>query len=261
MKPIGHFHCEQTNPYEAPRQGVLQNQSTDSSGYIELLSGQNFEQALDGLQEFSHLWILFLFHHNSSWKPKVLPPRGSSKKIGVFATRSPYRPNPIGISCVKLKKIEGRKIFVTDFDLLDGTPVLDIKPYLAYADSFPEANEGWIRSQKFDVQLSSAAQEQIQFLQDHKISQLLPFLQIQLEVEPTNSRKKRILSAPEKYPDHFHVLAYRTWRALFFVEENTVEIVQIFSGYSTEDLKTPRDPYQDKDLHREFILRFPNSAN
>jgi tRNA-Thr(GGU) m(6)t(6)A37 methyltransferase TsaA len=261
MTPIGYFHCPQVNPYEAPRQGVLQTSGNEAEGYVELLGGQNYEQALEGLETFSHVWLVYSFHHNSTWKPKVLPPRGSDKKIGVFATRSPYRPNPIGISCVRLKKIEGRKIYVNDFDLLDGSPILDVKPYLAYADSFPEANEGWIQSRDFQIEILPGAQEQIEFLKAHGVTEILGFIYNQLQTEPTNSRKKRILAPPVAFPESFFVLAYRTWRILFFVEESTVRVESIFSGYSTEDLEQSSDPYADKNVHRMFLANYEKSPS
>ena len=132
--PIGHIHCGQKYRYDAPRQGTL---GGDNLGVIKLEHGFNYEQAVKDLVGFDHIWLIYLFHHNKTWKPKVLTPRSlNNKKISLFATRSPHRPNPIGLSCVELVKISGLELFIRNFDLLDGTPILDIKPYIPYCDSF-----------------------------------------------------------------------------------------------------------------------------
>ena len=150
--PIGTYHSEAKAPYEAARQPLERIQT---QGEIVLESGQQFEQALEDLEGFERIWVIYVFHHNNHWKPKVLPPRGSDHKVGVFASRAPYRPNPIGISCVKLVKIVGLKITIEGTDLLDGTPVLDIKPYLPYADAFPESRTGWVaEATKYNVNFS-----------------------------------------------------------------------------------------------------------
>ena len=107
-------------------------------------------EALRGLEDFSHIWLIWEFSKakRDEWSPTVRPPRlGGNKRMGVFSTRSPFRPNPIGLSCVKLENInfgeEGPVITVSGADLLDGTPIYDIKPYLPYADCIPEASGGF----------------------------------------------------------------------------------------------------------------------
>ena len=107
--------------------------------------------ALRGLEEFSHIWLIWQFSQavRETWSPTVRPPRlGGNARMGVFATRSPFRPNPIGLSCVKLEAIEkdpklGHVLVVSGADLMDGTPILDVKPYLPYADAHPEALGGF----------------------------------------------------------------------------------------------------------------------
>ena len=130
-----------------PRQSGLVK---SSSAVIELVSPYNVADAVDGLELSSHIWVHFLFHANTcrDWKAKVRPPRlGGNASMGVFATRSPIRPNPLGLSVVKLndvvvqKKMRGMSVqlHIAEHDLLEGTPVLDIKPYIPYADSLPDA--------------------------------------------------------------------------------------------------------------------------
>lgn len=248
--PIGYFRTSQVHPYEAGRQP----DELHADGCIELASGQNFEQALIGLDGCERLWVIFQFHHNQHWNPMVLPPRGSDSKLGVFATRSPYRPNAIGISCVRLISVDKLKINVAGADILDGTPILDIKPYVAYADSFPGIEPAWLidsSHDRYDVELNNHAENQLRWLEQEGLSQLRAFLMHQLQYEPTNKRKKRVKSSG----DHF-VLAYRTWRAQFKISDRTLEVENIFSGYSEQELANDEDPYQDKDLHRRFKKLF-----
>lgn len=249
MQAIGTFHSNQVQPYEAGRQP----DDLHAEGIIELFAGSNFEQALTGLEGCERIWVVFLFHHNPNWHPMVLPPRGGNQKVGVFATRSPYRPNGIGMSCVKVSRIDKLKIHVSGADLLDGSPILDIKPYIAYADSFPGVEPAWLQNtQSHRVTLSEDAQKQLQFLENEGVSQLRGFLLHQLEYEPTNSKKKRVKAAETGY-----VIAYRTWRAHFTVsDDHTIHILSLSSGYSSEDLLNTEDPYSDKDLHRKFKTLF-----
>jgi tRNA-Thr(GGU) m(6)t(6)A37 methyltransferase TsaA len=100
-------------------------------------------EILRDLEGFERIWVIFAFHKSEGWKAMVRPPRGNAKR-GVLATRSPHRPNAIGLSAVELVAVEGRNLRVRGMDFLDGTPILDIKPYVPYADAFPGAKAGWI---------------------------------------------------------------------------------------------------------------------
>ncbi|MBR6879362.1 MAG: tRNA (N6-threonylcarbamoyladenosine(37)-N6)-methyltransferase TrmO [Bacteroidales bacterium] len=148
MKVIAKIHTEFPTKFGIPRQ----------SGIIESLRGRIvFEpdyrnpDAVRGLEDFSHLWLIWEFSEakRDTWSPTVRPPRlGGNTRKGVFATRSPFRPNPIGLSSVKLEKVEidpklGPVLYVTGIDLMDGTPIYDIKPYIAYTDSHPDAISGF----------------------------------------------------------------------------------------------------------------------
>ena len=140
---IGIIHSCFKEKFGIPRQPGLAPLATAE---LELLTPYNDRAALDGFEGCSHIWVQFVFHANSrhEWKPKVKPPRlGGNKSLGVFATRSPTRPAPIGLSVVKLDGIierEGKLLLqLSGIDLLDGTPVLDIKPYVPYVDLVPEA--------------------------------------------------------------------------------------------------------------------------
>lgn len=143
MRPIAHIRTPFPAKFGIPRQ----------SGILDMLESRIvFEKAyrnqdsLRGLSDFSHIWLLWVFSESvrEDWSPTVRPPRlGGNTRMGVFATRSPFRPNPIGLSCVKLVRIEGNELVVAGADLMDGTPILDIKPYLPFADSRPEAIGGF----------------------------------------------------------------------------------------------------------------------
>ncbi|WP_081698143.1 tRNA (N6-threonylcarbamoyladenosine(37)-N6)-methyltransferase TrmO, partial [Chitinivibrio alkaliphilus] len=143
VSPVGYISCSQYYRYQQPRQGV----HADNTGTIHLYRGYNYEQALCDLAGFSHIWVLYLFHLNETWNPKVSPPvNPDGKKKGVFATRAPHRPNRIGMSVVELCAVhpDTREVHIAAFDMLHNTPVLDIKPYLPDADSFPHAQRGWL---------------------------------------------------------------------------------------------------------------------
>lgn len=148
MKPIAHIETDFPTKFGIPRQ----------SGIIETLQGRivfepeyRIAEAVRGLEEFSHIWIIWQFSEavRDTWSPTVRPPRlGGNVRKGVFATRSPFRPNPIGLSSVKLERIEtdpklGPVLYVSGADLMDSTPIYDIKPYIAYTDSHPEAVSGF----------------------------------------------------------------------------------------------------------------------
>lgn len=141
LEPIGVVHSPMKSKVEAARQPAA---ATDATARIELYPGRNFEHALEDLAGWERIWVLFWFHLNDSWRPKVLPPRSASGRKGVFATRSPYRPNPLGLSAVRLERIEGLTLFIRDVDLVDGTPVLDLKPYVPLFDRpLGPVADGW----------------------------------------------------------------------------------------------------------------------
>ncbi len=150
---IGHVRSPYKERFGTPRQPPVTEQTLEDRALeasIELLPGRNFEQALKDLEGFEYIWVLSWLHLNKGWNPQVVPPRGPEVKRGLFATRAPHRPNPIGLSALRLTGIEGRTLRVRGIDLLDGTPVLDIKPYIPYSDAFPKAKAGWLEGLKPD---------------------------------------------------------------------------------------------------------------
>lgn len=151
VKTIAHIHTDFPEKFGIPRQSGLVEELCAS---IEFLPEYRNIDALRGLEQYSHIWLLWEFSEvkTDGWSPTVRPPRlGGNTRMGVFATRSPYRPNPIGLSVVKLEGIEytsdrGAVLRVSGADLMDGTPIIDIKPYLAYVDSKPDASNGFALS-------------------------------------------------------------------------------------------------------------------
>ncbi|OTA16631.1 tRNA-Thr m t A37 methyltransferase TsaA [Xenorhabdus vietnamensis] len=147
---IGTIHSPYKEKFAIPRQPGLVE---DGTGQLELLAPYNQVDAVRGLEQFSHLWIIFVFHQtmDGGWNPLVRPPRlGGNAKMGVFATRSTFRPNPIGMSLVELKSIqcENNRVILElgSLDLVDGTPVIDIKPYLPFAEARSEAKAGFAQT-------------------------------------------------------------------------------------------------------------------
>ena len=148
MKPIARIHSDFATKFGIPRQsGVVDSLQAEIVFEPEFRS----RDAVRGLEAFSHIWLIWEFSENvrAGWSPTVRPPRlGGNVRMGVFATRSPFRPNPIGLSCVRLERIEfsdarGPVLHVAGADLMDGTPIYDIKPYIPYADCHPDAAAGF----------------------------------------------------------------------------------------------------------------------
>ena len=143
---IARIHSDFPTKFGIPRQsGLVQ----ELKSRIVFEPEYRDENALRGIEQFTHLWLIWNFSESKGWSPTVRPPRlGGNTRLGVFATRSPFRPNPIGLSSVRLEGVErdpklGPVLLVSSADLLDGTPILDIKPYIPYADSHPEASDGF----------------------------------------------------------------------------------------------------------------------
>lgn len=157
---IGHVKSGYPDKFGVPRQSGLVH-----SVASEIIIDNQFqpEISLQGLERFSHLWIIFIFHLNDSkgFNAKVHPPRMNGESIGVFATRSPHRPNPVGLSLVKINKVHLDRIEVDGIDLVDGTPVVDIKPYLPQFEIRADAKAGWVEDATnvtIDVQFEPLAE-------------------------------------------------------------------------------------------------------
>lgn len=211
-------------------------------------------ESLDDLAGFERIWLLVWLDRAEGWKPKVRPPRGDAKR-GVFATRAPHRPNPIGLSCVRLLAVEGRTLRIADHDLLDGTPVLDVKPYLPYSDAHPEAaagwaEEGWLRR---EVVVGPEAEERLSWLAERGV--------------PLGERARSVLSLrPEPAAGHrvsvavdgVHTWAWRTWRIDYRVEieRACATIITVRSGHDPDRDSPAGDDRDAPELHRAFRAHF-----
>jgi len=257
LTPIGVIHTPHKERGDAPRQA--ESSSGRNEGRIVLFPGHNFEQALLDLTGFECIWIISWFHQNSTWRPKVTPPRGGKQRRGVFATRSPYRPNPIGLSRATLLEVRGRTLRVRDTDLLDGTPILDIKPYLPYADAAPDARVGWMEEhtegglKAHALEWSPLAREQLDLLKEFGVDlETTAQRVLEMDVEPHDYRRIT------KRPDGKRLLAIKSWRLIFSVKGRAVRIERIHSGYALERiLHHPGEELSHGDAHVEFYRRWP----
>ncbi|GAB0089847.1 uncharacterized protein DMENIID0001_044640 [Sergentomyia squamirostris] len=151
--PIGVIKTPFPEKRAVPRQASI---SSEIEGFIELASDvfNNPAHSLEGLEDFSHIWVIYYFHRNQCHaKAKIAPPRLDGTRIGVFSSRSPHRPCPLGLSLVQLTKIEGSKIYFRGIDMIDNTPVFDIKPYVPQYDT-PSSN--FTHPDYFDLEFINA---------------------------------------------------------------------------------------------------------
>jgi tRNA-Thr(GGU) m(6)t(6)A37 methyltransferase TsaA len=249
LRPIGFARTPFSERASTPRQPYV---AEGARGTIELLPDAHFEHALEDLDAWDHIWVIFWFHLNAGWRPKVLPPR-SQKRRGVFATRSPHRPNPIGLSVVELEAIEGLTLKVRNVDLIDGTPVLDIKPYVPFADAVASAKTGWLDARDpgpaFDVDWAPLATEQARWLSEAHDIELVEPVTRTLSIGPEPHPYRRIRRRAVGYR-----LAVKEWRVDFRVDGRAVTVDAIATGYRPRDLAASDDPKVA--VHRAFVERF-----
>jgi tRNA-Thr(GGU) m(6)t(6)A37 methyltransferase TsaA len=261
FNPIAYVSSCKCYKAEQPRQGVF---SSDEA-FIEFTNPQEYYPMTKDLEGVEYIWVIFVFHLNvnKNIKPLVNPPFApESRKYGLFATRSPYRPNPIGMSAVKLLRVEKTGLYISNSDLLDGTPILDIKPYIREADCFPNAKCQWrdaLSLEAFNITSSPLFSEQASFIFELSNLNLIEFANTQLKFEPTNKQKKRIKQIDKLL--NLYALGCRTWQLHFVLDEENKHILlkEIYSNYTIEELSLESfDKYNDKNFHREFIKKFPH---
>ncbi len=219
LKTIAKIENDFVEKFAIPRQSGL----CDVVSKLVFLPPYRDENALRGIEGYSHLWLIWGFSEveKQEWSPTVRPPRlGGNARMGVFATRSPYRPNPIGLSSVKLLKVEhtekdGCVLLVSGADLKNGTPIYDIKPYLAYTDSHQDATGGFadaVMGDKVEVTFASCT--------DAKLS----------EVEKTTLRTLLAQDPRPQYqndPDRIYTFAFGKWEISFTVKENILTVTSV----------------------------------
>lgn len=222
FKIIARIKSDFREKFGIPRQsGIVQNLRSTIRFEPEFRNAD----ALRGLEGFSHLWIMWIFSENirSTWSPTVRPPRlGGNKRLGVFATRSSFRPNPIALSCVKIEQInfngaEGPEIIVSGADLMDGTPIVDIKPYLPYTDAHPEAMGGFADAVR-QIKLHVKETDVLRKVSTDKRSALIEVL----EQDPR--------PAYQNDPERTYGFTFANYEIKFKVHDDELEVVSVVVG-------------------------------
>jgi tRNA-Thr(GGU) m(6)t(6)A37 methyltransferase TsaA len=207
MTPIGYLRGGTASKGLAYRQ---------TEGTVEVLP--EYVPALADLEGFTRIWPVWLFHKNSGWRPKVLPPGGRVGRKGLFATRSPHRPNPLGLTAVPLVSVEGSLLHIGAHDLVDGTPIVDIKPYIPSSDAFPEESSGWFAetlvAPRYTVELRADAPAELR----ERIVELL-------SRDPLPHRTRRIVV----YEDGYRLSLGRA-RVFYRVEGERVIVYEVRKG-------------------------------
>jgi tRNA-Thr(GGU) m(6)t(6)A37 methyltransferase TsaA len=220
LKIIAHIHTDFPEKFGVPRQSGL---IPELLGMIMFEEEYRVKEALKGIEDFSYLWLLWGFSEveKTEWSPSVKPPRlGGKTKMGVFATRSPFRPNPIGLSSVHLEEIretkeQGTVLIVSGVDMMDGTPIYDIKPYLAYVDSHPEAGNGFAQN-TVDYELQVDFPEEIlQIIPREKRAGILKVL------------AKDPRPAYHDFPDRRYGVAYAGYDVRFTVSDGKLMVCEV----------------------------------
>jgi tRNA (adenine37-N6)-methyltransferase len=261
LEPIGFVRNTLATKVEAARQPQA---ARGEPARIELLPGRNFEHALEDLARWQRIWVIFWFHHNAGWRPKVLPPRSVTGRKGVFATRSPHRPNPLGLSVVRLERVEGLTLHILDSDMLDGTPVLDLKPYVAYTDAHADSGNGWLDDagiaaasgtadpvSAYEVRFDARAAEQAQWIEARTGLALEERIRSTLMLGPAPHPYRRI-----RRLDDGMQLAVKEWRVRFSVDGREVRVLDIASGFRVSQLTAAGEDDEMLRAHREFRERW-----
>jgi tRNA-Thr(GGU) m(6)t(6)A37 methyltransferase TsaA len=253
VRPIGIVRSPFTAKVEAPRQPRA---AEGVDGRIEL--DPTLLHAVEDLEGFEHVWVIAWLDRVEGFRAKVHPPRSEIKR-GVLATRSPHRPNPLALSAMELVRVEGTVLHVRGVDLLDGTPVLDVKPYVPWSDAIPRSRVGWLEEETprldadrpddpraaFEVVLLPRAAEQLAWLASHGVL-LEPVVRAVLETSPHPRPYRRI----RRERDGGFVLAIGEWRIAFRLDpDERVSVSEVRSGYRARERA-------DHPRHAQFVGRF-----
>ncbi|MGD8117482.1 tRNA (N6-threonylcarbamoyladenosine(37)-N6)-methyltransferase TrmO [Vibrio sp. TRT 29B02] len=227
VEPIGFIESPYKEKFAVPRQPGLVSAARSR---VRLTGAANSPESLRGIEQFSHVWLLFLFDQNldAGWKPTVRPPRlGGNERIGVFASRSTFRPNGIGMSAVKIKGVtkQGDQIYLElgNVDLVDGTPIIDIKPYIPYSDAITAASEGYAEGEPetYPVNFSAAALSQLQ--QHNETEYVTAVIEQVLAQDPRPAYKKNKPDSKEYAVNLFDL------NVKFMVTDNLITVTAIES--------------------------------
>lgn len=225
-KVIAHMRTDFPGKFGIPRQSAVVK---GLKGKIVFEKEFRREEMLKGLEGFSHLWVLWIFSENqegneSRWSPTVRPPRlGGNARVGVFASRSPFRPNPIGLSAVRITGIqnngdEGTVIFVEGADMVDGTPIIDIKPYVTFTDSIPDAVSGFVDDVEY-------AELQVVFSEESR--SLFDSLEAQIQNNLAGILKNDPRPHYQKNSDRIYRFEYAGLKVAFTVNEDVLTVCEL----------------------------------
>jgi tRNA-Thr(GGU) m(6)t(6)A37 methyltransferase TsaA len=237
IRPIGYVRTGKAVKFAALHQP---DESVAEQNVLELLPNEELRRGLQDLQGFTRIWLIWWFHRNDTWRSLVLPPRGPARRRGVFATRSPHRPNAIGMTPVKLLGIDGDRLLLGPCDLVDGTPVFDIKPYIPEYDAFPDESSGWLEEvaswaslePSYRIVWSELAKVQMHWLRDECSVDFVDRVEEILSRDPSPHRTRRIR---QKQNDE-REMGCGAWRVRFRVDGNEVLIDRIRPGFPRESL-------------------------
>ena len=263
LQPIGFLRTRQQVKFEAGHQPVT---AAAPACELELLPDRGFETALQDLAGIERIWLISWFHRNAGWRPLVLPPRGPARRRGVFATRSPHRPNPLGLTAVPLLGLAGRRLLLGPCDLVDGTPILDVKPYVAAHDAFPGSRAGWIDEldaaleapARFAVTFAPEAEAQAAWLRENHTIDFTARLREILARDPSPHRTRRVRRRPG---DRFDI-GCGAWRAVFTVAGTAVEIQRLEPAYPLTFLHRPGyEAVPDREAQLAFLARWGGAVS
>lgn len=213
IEPIAFIENDFKEKFGIPRQSGL----TQLTSRIVFVPKYSDENAMRGMEDFTHIWLIWQFSEISGgFSPTVRPPRlGGNVRKGVFATRSPYRPNPLGLSVVKIESIERGVITVSGADLMNGTPIFDIKPYLPYADSIPDAANGWALAEHNGALQVEFPEYLLRHIPEKKQRGLIELLSQDPRPQYQND------------PERVYTFTFGDWEISFRVEENRLFVTEI----------------------------------
>ncbi|MCE2825736.1 MAG: tRNA (N6-threonylcarbamoyladenosine(37)-N6)-methyltransferase TrmO [Verrucomicrobium sp.] len=259
LRPIGFLRSGKGVRFKTLHQP---DEAASETNVLELTPGPGIREALRDLAGMERVWLLWWFHRAESWRPLVLPPRGPSRRRGVFATRSPHRPNPIGMTPARLLGIEGLRLLLGPCDLLEGTPILDLKPYVPAYDAFPGSSAGWIDEvealqagpPRFEVAWTDLAREQADWLAATWSVDFRPRLAEILARDPSPHRTRRIRGLAGGACE----IGCGGWKAVFRVTGDRVEILRLQPSFPVRFLlESWRRDVPDREAQQAFLARWP----
>ena len=218
IKPVAEIKNGYNEKFGVPRQSGLAPEVTSEIIFLKEFSDENL---IRDIEQYSHLWLVWGFTENKGeWSPTVRPPKlGGNKRVGVFATRSPFRPNSLGLSVVKLEKVKattkGKVLVVSGADLVNGTPIFDIKPYLPYVDSIPEAKGGFSEEFKDDILNVNIPEAIKNRLQSEDIAEITAILSLNPKPQYQNDEGR------------IYGLSYKNFEVKFKCNEKEITVIEI----------------------------------